>query len=71
MKINTPLGDYDYQVERVAVRGGQLEVHGRLGEWETRMVVERSDLLKLARRAAPAVALLGAVVVVTRLRGRI
>ena len=71
MKIRSPLGDYDYRVERVAVRNGQLEVTGRLGQWETTMVVERSDLAELGRRAAPALVLLGTVALVTRRRRRV
>jgi hypothetical protein len=60
VKITTPLGDYDYRVERIGVRDGRLVVDGRLGEWETTMVVDRSDLLELVRRAAPALALISA-----------
>ena len=65
MKVQTPLGDYDYRVERVALRDGRLEVDGRLGEWETTMVVERSDLLDLARRFGPVLGLLSAAALVT------
>lgn len=65
MKVTTPLGDYDYRVERVAVCDGRLEVDGRLGEWETTMVVERSDLVELARRVGPALGLLSAAALVT------
>ena len=71
MKIRSPLGDYDYRVERVAVRDGQLEVTGRLGQWETTMVVERADLAELGRRLAPAVALLCAIAFVSRRRKRV
>ena len=63
MKVSTPLGDYDYRVRHVAVRHGQLEVDGNLGEWETTMTVERSDLLDLAKRAVPALAAVGALAV--------
>lgn len=71
MKIRSPLGDYDYRVERVAVRDGQLEVTGRLGQWETTMVVERADLAELARRAVPAVAAVCAIALVSRRRKRV
>lgn len=71
MRISTPLGDYDYRVERVAVRGGQLEVTGRLGDWETTTVVERADLLALARRAAPALVVAGAVTIAAVRRRRV
>jgi hypothetical protein len=71
VKIRSPLGDYDYRVERVAVRDGQLEVTGSLGQWETTMVVERADLIELARRAAPALAVVCAIALVTRRRKRV
>jgi hypothetical protein len=71
VKITTPLGDYDYRIERIAVRDGGLAVDGRLGEWKTTMVVERSDLLDLARRAAPALALISAAAVVALSRRRV
>lgn len=71
MKVRSPLGDYDYRVERVGVRDGQLEVAGRLGQWETTMVVERSDLVGLARRGVPVLALFCAIALVTRRHGRV
>ena len=71
MKVRSPLGDYDYRVERVAVRDGQLEVTGSLGQWETTMVVERSDLIELARRSAPALAAVCAIALLTRRHKRV
>lgn len=71
MKVATPLGDYDYRIERIAVRGGQLEVAGRLGEWETTMVVERSDLARAGKRVAPALVLFGTLALVTRRHKRV
>ena len=71
MKVATPLGDYDYRIERVALRDGQLEVTGRMGEWETTMVVERSDLLEAGKRVGPALVLIGAFALVTRRRRRV
>lgn len=64
MKVTTPLGDYDYRVKRIAIRDGGLAVDGRLGEWETTMVVDRTDLGELARRAAPALVLVSAAMLV-------
>jgi hypothetical protein len=61
MKVISPIGEYQYEVKRVAFRRGRLEVVGALGEWETTMVVEPSDWLELARRAAPALTALGAI----------
>jgi len=71
VKIRSPLGDYDYRVTRVAVRDGQLEVTGSLGQWETTMVVERADLIELGRRAAPALAAVCAIALLNRRRKRI
>jgi hypothetical protein len=71
VKVATPLGDYDYRIERVALRDGGLEVKGRMGEWETTMLVERSDLLEAAKRVGPALVLIGAIAVVTRRRRRV
>ena len=71
MRVSTPLGDYDYRFERIAVRGGQLEVAGRLGEWETAMVVERSDLVEAGKRVVPALVLFGTIMLVTRRRSRV
>jgi hypothetical protein len=71
VKIRSPLGDYDYRVERVAVRDGQLEVTGRLGQWETTMVVERADLAEVGRRVAPVVAVVCAIAFVNRRRKRV
>ena len=66
MKIVSPIGEYDYRVDGVTFRGGNLEVVGHLGQWETDTVLEASDLRALAVRALPPVALLFALCVVTR-----
>jgi hypothetical protein len=71
VKITSPIGDYDYRVERVALRGGQIEVDGRLGEWETTMVLERSDLLGMLRKVALALMLGFGLFAVTRRRRRV
>ena len=66
MKINSPIGEYDYRVERVSFREGRLEVLGRLGEWETTTVLEPSDLLLLLRKVAVPLVLAGGFFAVTR-----
>jgi hypothetical protein len=70
MRIQSPVGDYDYRVTDVRFGRGGVEVDGSLGQWETTMVLEPSDLARWGRRAAPAVAavLLGALA--ARLLGR-
>jgi hypothetical protein len=63
VKISSPIGEFDYRVEGVAFRDGQLKVAGRLGQWETTTIVERSELLRLA---VPLVAVICAICIVTR-----
>jgi hypothetical protein len=71
VKVATPLGDYDYRIERVALRDGGLEVKGRMGEWETTMTVERSDLVEAGKRVGPGLVLIGAIALVTCRRRRV
>jgi hypothetical protein len=66
VKINSPIGEYDYRVERISVRDGRLEVLGRLGEWETTTILEPSDLLPLLRKVAWPLVLAGGLFAVTR-----
>lgn len=66
MKVTSPIGDYDYRVERIALRNGQLEVAGRLGQWETTMVIERSDFADLLAKPVAALALACGLWAVTR-----
>lgn len=71
MKISSPIGEYDYRFDGVAVRDGRLEVSGRLGEWETKTIVEPSDLLGLLRRSVIPLTLLAGLRLVTRRRRRV
>ena len=66
MRISSPVGEYDYHVERVALRDGRLEVIGRLGEWETTTFLDRSDLRNLLRKVAPALTVGSGIWVVTK-----
>jgi hypothetical protein len=66
MKVSSPIGEYDYEVKRVALNHGRIEVVGSLGQWETTMAIEPSDWLVLARRAAPALAVGGLLVLGVR-----
>jgi hypothetical protein len=66
VRVSSPIGDYDYRVERAALRGGRLEVHGRLGEWQTTTIIEPSDLLVLLRRTALPLMSVAALLAVTR-----
>ncbi len=71
MKISSPIGEYDYRVQRAAFRHRRLEVHGRLGEWETTTIIEPADLLAVIRRTAVPLLSLAALAVVTRRRRRV
>jgi hypothetical protein len=64
MRIETPLGPYEYHVRRARITRRGVEVSGSLGEWETTTVLGPRDvavaatpllgvlaLLALARRA--------------------
>jgi hypothetical protein len=39
MRIKTPVGDYEYRVTALHLRGGRLEIDGSLGMWETTTVL--------------------------------
>ena len=66
MRISSPVGEYDYRLERVTFRDGRLEVLGRLGEWETTTVLDGSDLRNLLRKVAFPLALGGGLLLVTK-----
>jgi hypothetical protein len=66
VKITSPIGEYDYRVDRVSLRNGQVEVRGHLGQWKTTTVIERSDLIALGLRAAPVLGAFCALCLVTR-----
>jgi hypothetical protein len=67
MRIKSPVGEYDYEVTALRLRRDGLEVDGRLGQWETTMVVEPKDLAPLAKGLG-VVAALALVLVVSRRR---
>ena len=66
MKISSPVGEYEYQVERVAFRAGRIEVLGRLGQWETTTILDGSDLRRLLRKAVVPLMFGAGLVAVTR-----
>jgi hypothetical protein len=67
MRINSPVGEYEYRVTGVKLDRGRVEVAGSLGQWDTTMVIEPSDWLTLGRRVAPVLAGITALVVLKRL----
>jgi hypothetical protein len=70
MKVQSPVGEFEYRVKSVRFDRGRIEVAGSLGEWETTMVIERSDLIAWSRRAAPAVAALAGLLAARHLAAR-
>lgn len=69
MKIDSPVGEYDYRLDGVRFHDGRLEVIGHLGQWQTKTIFERSDLLNLLRKSAfPLVLVTGLLAVTRRLR---
>jgi hypothetical protein len=56
MKIDSPVGAYEYRVTGVRFSRDGIAIAGSLGQWETTMRIERSDLAQWGRRAAPAAA---------------
>lgn len=66
VRISSPIGEYDYHVDRVAYRDRRVEVLGRLGEWQTTTIIEPSDLLALLRNRGVMLVLAGAALAVTR-----
>jgi hypothetical protein len=66
VKINSPVGEYEYHLERVAFRDGRLEVLGRLGQWHTTTIFEAADLSNLLRKSAFPLMLAGGLWAVTR-----
>jgi hypothetical protein len=70
MKVQSPLGEFEYRVKGVTFDSGRIKVAGSLGQWETTMVVERSDLIAWGRRAVPAVAVVAGLLAARRLVAR-
>ena len=68
MKIDTPLGAYEYRVERARIGRRGLEITGSLGEWETTTVIGPADLAAAARRATPVLVLVALGVAARRVR---
>ncbi len=67
MRVKSPVGEYEYRVTGVHLDGGSIEIAGSLGQWETTMVIEPSDLTGWARRAAPVLAGIAAILALRRL----
>jgi hypothetical protein len=58
VKVESPVGEYEYRVRKVTLEGGRVRIAGSLGVWETTMEIEPADWLALGRRAVRPLALL-------------
>ena len=73
MNVSSPVGDFPYRVERLALERGRLVVHGRMGAWPARVEIAPRDALELARLARTPLALAGlglAILAARRLTSR-
>jgi hypothetical protein len=71
VKISSPVGEYEYRVERVRFRNRHLEIQGSLGQWQTTTILDGGDLRKLLRKTVFPLMLVTGLVVVTRRRKRV
>lgn len=63
MRIKSPVGEYDYRITAMRLRGAHVEVDGSLGMWQTTMVLGPRDW-------GPFVGGLGVLVLAAGLLGR-
>jgi hypothetical protein len=70
MRINSPVGEYEYRVTGARFDHGRVEIAGSLGQWETTVVIEPSDWLALGRRVAPVLGAAAGVLAAVRLARR-
>jgi hypothetical protein len=61
MRIESPVGEYEYRVTGVRFQDGGLAIAGSLGQWETTMVIGPDDLARWGRRAGPPLAVLSLI----------
>jgi hypothetical protein len=51
MKVKSPVGDFPFAIERIALESRRLVLYGRMGAWPSRVELEGADLLTLGRHA--------------------
>ncbi|HYX86960.1 MAG TPA: hypothetical protein VE777_18470 [Gaiellales bacterium] len=66
MRVTSPVGDFPYAVDRIAVEGRRLVAYGRMGAWPSRVELGPEDARDLGRAAwrplvVAGMAVLGAV----------
>lgn len=71
MIINSPVGRFPYQVTGFRRRGSALVVEGRMGTWPTSIEMHPADVIAVAGRLRPQLALAGiGLAALVLLRGR-
>jgi hypothetical protein len=74
MKVDSPVGRFPYEPERLRLSRAGLTIEGRMGAWPAQVEVEPGDLLAAARvLSGPLTAVAGAAaaaLVLRRLRYR-
>jgi hypothetical protein len=69
VKVVSPIGELPYWFDGIELRDGSLVVRGRLSEFDSRIVIEPSDLRALGRAAAlPAAGVAAAALALLALR---
>lgn len=62
MKVDSPVGRFPFEPERVSLRNRNVVLEGRMGAWPTAVELEAADALRLARVLARPLALATAAV---------
>jgi hypothetical protein len=69
VKVISPIGELPYWFDGIELRDGSLVVRGRLSEFDSRIVIEPSDLRALGRAVAlPAAGVAAAALALLALR---
>jgi hypothetical protein len=71
VKVNSPVGNFPFEPERIRLEGGHLLLEGTMGAWPAKVEIEPRDVLALARlegvrRGMQVTAALGAFAVLRR-----
>jgi hypothetical protein len=69
VKVISPIGELPYWFDRLEIQGGSLVIRGRLSEFDSKFIIEPSDLAALGRAVAlPAAGIAGAALALVALR---
>jgi hypothetical protein len=69
VKVISPIGELPYWFDRFELHDGSLVIRGRLSEFDSKFIIEPSDLAALGRGVAlPAAGIAGAALALVALR---